>query len=113
MVSFTPQPLYPWGNCPRYRLDRRLGGPQSWSGCCGEEKNLAPAGKQTLAIQLVARPYTDRGIPTPSCHLQVVLLNYEVFVAVIIKIMVFSVVTLFLWAMLRTFQKNILTLSEL
>jgi hypothetical protein len=27
--------------------------------------------------------------------------------------MVFSVVTLFLWAMLRTFQKNILTLSEL
>jgi hypothetical protein len=23
----------------RYPLDRRLGVPQSWSGCCGEEKN--------------------------------------------------------------------------
>jgi hypothetical protein len=30
VVSFTPRPL-----CPRYPLDRRLSGPQSWSGRCG------------------------------------------------------------------------------
>jgi hypothetical protein len=28
MVSFTPRPLYPQGNRPRYPLDRRLGGPR-------------------------------------------------------------------------------------
>jgi hypothetical protein len=33
-ISFTPRPLY-----PRCLLDRRLGGPQSRSGCGGEEKN--------------------------------------------------------------------------
>jgi hypothetical protein len=26
------RPLYPWGNSPRYPLDRRLGGPQSQFG---------------------------------------------------------------------------------
>jgi hypothetical protein len=31
----------PGGECHWYPLDRRLGGPQSRSGCCGEEKNLA------------------------------------------------------------------------
>jgi hypothetical protein len=36
MVSFTPRPLYPQGKSPWYPLDRRLGGPQSYSGCCGE-----------------------------------------------------------------------------
>jgi hypothetical protein len=25
---------------PQYLLDRREGGPKSWSGCCGEDKNL-------------------------------------------------------------------------
>jgi hypothetical protein len=29
----------PQGNCPQYPLYRRLGGLQSWSECCGEEKN--------------------------------------------------------------------------
>jgi hypothetical protein len=28
VVSFTPWPLYPRGNSPRYSLDMRLGGPQ-------------------------------------------------------------------------------------
>jgi hypothetical protein len=37
VVSFTPLQLY-----PRYLLDRRLGGPQRRSGCCGGEKNLLP-----------------------------------------------------------------------
>jgi hypothetical protein len=31
VVSFTPQPLYSPGKEPRYPLDMRLGGPQSWS----------------------------------------------------------------------------------
>jgi len=40
-----PQPLYLWGKEPPYPLDRRLGRPQSWSGCNGEEKKslLLPA----------------------------------------------------------------------
>jgi len=33
--SFTPRPLYPPGKEPQYPMDRRLGGPQSWSGCGG------------------------------------------------------------------------------
>jgi hypothetical protein len=36
----TPPPP-PERKSPWYPLDRRLGGPQSWSGCCGEKKNLA------------------------------------------------------------------------
>jgi hypothetical protein len=35
-----PLLLYPWGNRPRYPLDRRLGEPQNLSGDCGLEKNL-------------------------------------------------------------------------
>jgi len=39
VVSFMPQPLYPWGKDPPppYPLDRRLGGPQSQSGHGGRE----------------------------------------------------------------------------
>jgi hypothetical protein len=33
-----PRPLYPRGKSTWYPLDRRLGGPQSWSGRFGEEK---------------------------------------------------------------------------
>jgi hypothetical protein len=58
-VSFTPRSLYLRGNRPRYPLDRRLGGPQSRYGRCGEEKNLAPAGNRNPAVQPVARLYTD------------------------------------------------------
>jgi hypothetical protein len=32
------QAALPRGKRPRYPLDRRLGGPQSWCGRCGEEK---------------------------------------------------------------------------
>jgi len=43
----------PW--CP---LDRSLGGPQSWSGCGGEEKNSQPLlGLKPLIIQPVAQLY--------------------------------------------------------
>jgi hypothetical protein len=47
------------GNCPRYPLDRRLGGPQSRSGHYGEEKNLTPAGNRTPVVQPIACRYTD------------------------------------------------------
>jgi hypothetical protein len=42
VVSFTPRPPYLQGKSPWYPLDRRLGGPQSRSGCGGEEKNSQP-----------------------------------------------------------------------
>jgi hypothetical protein len=42
VVSFTLLPLCPQGKSPRFPLDRRLGGPQSWPECCGEQKNLLP-----------------------------------------------------------------------
>jgi hypothetical protein len=44
VVSFTLQLLYPQGKSPWYPLDRRLGGPESWSGHCREKYNLAPPG---------------------------------------------------------------------
>jgi hypothetical protein len=47
MVSFTPLPLYLRGKSSRYSIDRRLDGPQSRSGRCGEEKNLALPGIET------------------------------------------------------------------
>jgi hypothetical protein len=43
----------------QHPLDRKLGGPQSQSGRRGEEKNFAPAGNQTPAVQPIARCYTD------------------------------------------------------
>jgi len=38
---------------PQYSLDRRLGGPQSWSGYGGKEKNpiIAPVRNGTPTIQ--------------------------------------------------------------
>jgi hypothetical protein len=38
----TVRPLYLWGMILWYPLVRRLGGPQSRFGHCGEEKNLCP-----------------------------------------------------------------------
>jgi hypothetical protein len=49
VVSFTHRPLYPQGKSRWYPLDRRLGGPQSRSGCGGEQINSQP----------VAQRYTD------------------------------------------------------
>jgi hypothetical protein len=59
VVHFTPWPLYPQGKSPWYPLDRRLGGPQSWSGHGGEEKNFQPLpGLESLIIQLIVQCYT-------------------------------------------------------
>jgi hypothetical protein len=44
VVSFTLLQLYPRGKSTRYPFDRRVGGPQSRPGRCGEEKNLALPG---------------------------------------------------------------------
>jgi len=46
-----PQLLYPQGKSLWYPLDRRLDGPQSWSGHNSEEKKFpAPATPETLII---------------------------------------------------------------
>jgi len=42
VVSFTPRSFYSQGKSPWYPLDRRLGGPESCSGCSGEETNSQP-----------------------------------------------------------------------
>jgi hypothetical protein len=60
----------PRGKSYRYPLDRRLGGPQSRSGRCGEEKILHPTGTRIptpLVVQPVASRYTDYAIPAHRC----------------------------------------------
>jgi hypothetical protein len=47
----------PRGKSPWHPLNKGLGGPQSRSGSCGEEKNLLPL--QRFELQPVARRYTD------------------------------------------------------
>jgi hypothetical protein len=48
-----------WVVSPWYPLDRRLCGPQSWSGHGGEEKNFQPLpGLEPPIIQIVAQSYT-------------------------------------------------------
>jgi len=55
VVSFMPWLLYPQVNSPCCLLDRRLDGPQSWSGCSGRETEiLVPARNQTLVIHPIA-----------------------------------------------------------
>jgi hypothetical protein len=44
VASFTPLPLYPWRQSRLYPLDKRLSGPQSRSGLCGEVKTFDPTG---------------------------------------------------------------------
>jgi hypothetical protein len=39
MVSFMPQPLYAQGKSFWYPWNKKLSGPQNWSGYSGEEKN--------------------------------------------------------------------------
>jgi hypothetical protein len=50
--------LFPQGKNLWYPLERRLGGPQSWSGHGSEEKNSQPLpGLEPLIIQLIAQHY--------------------------------------------------------
>jgi hypothetical protein len=58
--------LYSWGKSPWYPLDRRLGGPHSWSGWHREVKILTPIGtwnSDSLVVQPVASRYTNCAIP--------------------------------------------------
>jgi hypothetical protein len=64
VVSFTPRPLYSREKSPRYILGRRLGEPQSSSGCYGEEKNLVPrrksnAGRPARSLSLYQQSYSN------------------------------------------------------
>jgi hypothetical protein len=64
VVNFTPRPFCLRGNSPRYPLDKTLGGPQSLSGRCGEEKNLVLAeirtpGRPARSPSLYRRGYPD------------------------------------------------------
>jgi hypothetical protein len=66
VISFTPWPLYFLGKSPRYPLNKGLGGPQSWSGRCGVEKNflilpteLSPALLLTVQICNFSKHWTD------------------------------------------------------
>jgi hypothetical protein len=54
VVSFTPRPLYPRGENPRYPLDRRLGGPQGRSGRHGEVKIIVPTGTRIRSLGRLA-----------------------------------------------------------
>jgi hypothetical protein len=61
VISFTSWLLHPQGKSPWYPLDRRLGGPQSWSGCSGEEINFHRVlGLDPLIIQHIAQCYTTK-----------------------------------------------------
>jgi hypothetical protein len=71
VVSFTPLPLCPCGKCPRYPLDRRLGGPQSRSGRRGEDKILEPSGAQTPT------PLSSSPLPVAVPTTLSRLLNFE------------------------------------
>jgi hypothetical protein len=62
MVSLTLRPIYPRGKRPRYPLDRGLGGPQTWSGRCGEEKIVYLTGTRT-PTPLSSSPYRG-AVPT-------------------------------------------------
>jgi hypothetical protein len=62
VVSFTTRSLYPRGKSPLYRLNMRLGGPRSRSGCCGVEKMFLPlAGIEPW-------PFSS-SLPRPRCLL--------------------------------------------
>jgi hypothetical protein len=65
VVSFTLRLLYSQGKSPWNPLDRRLGEPQSRSGCGGEEKNSQPL------------TGTEPKNPArPACSLALYRLNY-------------------------------------
>jgi hypothetical protein len=66
VVSFMPWPLYAYGKSPRYPLDRRLGGPQSWSGRHGEVKILASPGLELGFLRPPARSQSLYRLSYPS-----------------------------------------------
>jgi hypothetical protein len=60
VVSFMPRLLYFRGKSPMSQLDRKLVGPQGWSGRYREVKILDPTGTRTpKVVQLVASRCND------------------------------------------------------
>jgi hypothetical protein len=55
----APAALYPRERTPRYPLDRRLSGHQSWSEHRCYRKNFVSAGYRTPVVQSVVTHYTD------------------------------------------------------
>jgi hypothetical protein len=72
----APASLLRWKR-PRHPLNRKLGGLQSRSGRCEEEKSLASTGNWTPAAEPVARLYTDWAIPTPDGRRLTLWKNYS------------------------------------
>jgi hypothetical protein len=75
VVSFTPLPLYPRGKIPRYPLDRRLSGPQSQSGRCGEETILycqeSKSGRPARSPSLYRLSFSDSFGVSNACEKRV------------------------------------------
>ena len=63
VVSFTPRLLYPVVNLPRYRLNWRLGGSQSWYKLFGGGTNLEPVAR--IEARFLDRP----ALAYPLCRL--------------------------------------------
>jgi hypothetical protein len=85
VVSFTPRSLYRLRILPRFRLDKRLGGPQSRSGRYREESNLAPCPESNPGRP--ARRCNDWGMPTPEGLYYHILIKWQVTVACIPAVM--------------------------
>jgi hypothetical protein len=77
-VSFTPNPLQPWGNSHQYPLDRRLGERQSRSGQLGEYSwTYQGLISDPLGVQPIASRYTGYATEAPQYN---IILQLIIFV---------------------------------
>jgi hypothetical protein len=76
VVSFRYRLRYTSGNSPppRFPFDRRLGGPRSLCGRCGEEKISCSTGNRTRALQPIARVGVT--VVLPSLHINLNISYY-------------------------------------
>jgi hypothetical protein len=63
--------------CPRYPLDKRLGGPQSRTGHRLEETSFAPARDRTSVVQSVVRHYTAWATRLPGQQITLSNIDHE------------------------------------
>jgi hypothetical protein len=68
VVSFTSWPLYSRGKSPQYQLDRRLGGPHSRSGHCGDTSLHRDSNSDPSVVQPVASHFIDYAISALCSH---------------------------------------------
>jgi hypothetical protein len=77
VVGFTPRPLYPRGNIPWNPLVRRMDGPQSRSGRCGENSwSYRDSNSDPSVVQPVASRYTDSAITPPLKYSAAFMINF-------------------------------------